>query len=140
MRTILLIITCIAIVSGIIGCGSSEIVINITSTGHTNDNRPFYVAVRSVEENVYVVESYQEVASKLFVTPPDKSILKTEPVYPGIEKELIVEPAPENQKLPLAIYLFLTKPGSDWKQIVRQPLPSSIAIELQGNRVVNLDY
>jgi hypothetical protein len=97
-----------------------------------NGGRPFYVVVRTVEPAAFTTESYDVVAEKVFATPADPSVVRTEIVYPGTGADFEV-PKPEAK--PLAVYFLFTSPGGNWKLIRRPPVPSDIEVELEKNRI-----
>jgi hypothetical protein len=115
------------------GCSSTRMTIYVDSTPETNGGRPFRAVVRTVEPSAYLTETYATVASKLFTTPPDGSILRSEVIYPGVEKEIELEKPQGN--VPLGIYFLFTQPGERWKTTRKAPLPSSVEIELGANEI-----
>lgn len=114
------------------GCSSTTMRVYVDSTADTNGGLPFYAVIRAVDQAAYVTDTYEAVAGKVFVNPADPSVLRTEVIYPGIEREIEIK-KPEN--LPIGIYFLFTKPGEKWKTAVRQPLPSTVEIELAGNQI-----
>ena len=133
MKSIATKICLFLLIAFLAGCGSKNITINISSTPETNERRLFYVVVRSVEEKAFLVEGYQTIASKTLQAPPDKSVLASEPIYPGQDREIIVK-KPENKAI--AVYFLFTNPGDKWKLLVPKPLPSDYEIGLDGNQIV----
>ncbi len=121
--------------AGASGCASSStMTIRIAPAPETNDGLPFYAVVRTVEQAAYVTDTYDAVASRVFANPADPSVVRTEVIYPGVEKEIEVE---KPKALPLGIYFLFTNPGERWKTSVRQPVPDSVEIELAKNEIQN---
>jgi hypothetical protein len=114
------------------GCSSNKLKIEVNSTIETNEGRPFYAVVRQVEQATYVTDGYDIVAAKVFVNPPDPSVLRSEVVYPGKTLELTV---PKSETAPIAVYFLFSRPGERWKMSRVQPLPSSLTIELDKNQI-----
>lgn len=112
------------------GCASSQLSIVVQSSKDTNDQRPFYVLVRSIDQPTYVAEAYQSVARR--VMKPDDSVLKAEVIYPGIKTQLDV---PRQEKTPVAVYFLLTDPTGEWKTLIEQPLPGTVQILLGPSRI-----
>ncbi len=122
-----------AIVALLAGCGSDRFTVKIDAKPDANAGQPFYVVVRSTEQAEYVTESYESVAARVFATPPDASVLKSEVVYPGETRKLAFDkPAKADT---LGIYFLFTKPGEKWKTARAAPLPSSVDVEISGNTI-----
>ena len=62
----------------------------------------------------------------------EKTVLKAEVVYPGANKELVVEKPKEGG---LGVYFLFTKPGEHWKTARNAPLPDKIAVTLGTNQI-----
>jgi hypothetical protein len=114
------------------GCGGAKMSVKVDAKPDANGGQPFYMVVRQAEEAQYVTEDYGVIASKVFATPADPSVIKSEVIYPGATKSLSFE-KPKDK--PVAIYFLFTKPGDRWKTARPQPLPSSVDIELSGNTI-----
>ncbi len=114
------------------GCSSTKTTIEVESTQETNGGRPFYVVVRAIDQAVFVTDGYDVVAQKVFQQPPDKSVLRSEVVYPGKTLEFKVD---KPEVTPLAVYFLFNSPGDKWKTSYSQPVPSSVGIELDGNQI-----
>lgn len=112
------------------GCASSQLSIVVQSSKDTNEQRPFYVLVRSVDQPTYVAEAYQSVARR--VMAPDDSVLKAEVIYPGMKKQIDV---PRQEKTPVAVYFLLTSPSGEWKTLIEQPLPGTVQLQLGASRI-----
>jgi hypothetical protein len=132
MRRSSLLLAVVALLLISTGCGSSHVTVRVDSTPETNEGRPFYMVVRSVESAAFVTEGYDSVASKVFATPKDQTVLASAVIFPGIEQSVEVE---KPQALPLAVYFLFSKPGERWKTTRTLPVPTSVDIELAGNEI-----
>jgi hypothetical protein len=111
---------------------TSSLRVGIQSTLNTNEGKPLYVMVRSVGGNTFLSEDYDTVAQKLFSFPRDETVLHRESIFPGKTAEFTL-PQPEDTDI--AIYVFFTKPGENWRVSVRKPLPGDVLLELGSNNI-----
>lgn len=134
-------IVVLGIVAGIGGCGKKripppQILFAIKSKDDTNDGRLFYVAIRSVKANQFLIESYQGAAGMIFTDTQNSSILATRAILPGEKKEIKVIKPDQHE---VGVYCFFTKPGDPWKILLEQPLREKYEIVLDNNRIVQSD-
>lgn len=115
------------------GCSSTGMTIYVDAAPGTNDGQPFFALVRQVDEAAFVTEPYETVAAKVFAVPADESVLKSAVIYPGATHAIELEQKPNGK--PLAVYFLFSKPDEKWKISRAQPLPDSIEVELDGNRI-----
>ena len=137
MKSILCVLILFIGMSLVTGCSSAPITISIESEPDANEQRPFYVVVRSIDKVTYLVEDYQTVTTKVFQTPPDPSILVSEPIHPGEDKDIVLEE--EKTKTPLALYFLFTNPGDRWKTFLPAPVEADVCIELGKNQIKSQD-
>ncbi|MHC4391765.1 MAG: hypothetical protein ACYS22_10700 [Planctomycetota bacterium] len=109
------------------GCASSEMSIDVFSETKTNEGRPFHVVVRTVPTSEFASETYESIAAMPYAKPVDESILVADYVFPGVEKEIVID---KPDRYPVAVYFLLTKPGSRWKTQFALPLEDSAEIYL----------
>jgi hypothetical protein len=114
------------------GCSSDKVTVTIASDDDCNGGKPFYVVMRQIEEATYVTDSYETIVTKVFSSPPDPTVVKSEVIFPGVKSKLVVQ---KNQTVPLAIYFLFATPGERWKISKPSPVPSSIDIELGKNDI-----
>lgn len=130
-------LSALALVALTAGCSSGpsdHVAVSIDTTHETNAGRPFYLVVRQVDERIYLIETYEDVADKVFSTPPDASICHKEVVFPGERGEPIAVKKPEGSQ-PVAFYFLFTAPGARWKTLVANPLPDEIRFELGPSEI-----
>lgn len=113
----------------------SSLRVGVQSTVNMNDGKPLYLVVRSVSGNSFLSEDYDAVAQKVFSFPRDESILYRESIFPGNATEFTIDRPEEGD---IAIYVFYTKPGENWRVALRKPLPSDVLIELGTNNIKSM--
>ena len=113
----------------------SSLRVGVQSTVHMNDCKPLCLVVRSVSGNSFLTEDYDAVAQKVFSYPRDESILHRESIFPGSATEFTIDRPEEGD---IAIYVFFTKPGDNWRVALRKPLPSDVLIELGHNNIKSM--
>ena len=123
------------------GCGGKhvpppEIVFTIESESETNQGQPFYCAMRSVNANQFLSESYDGVAALLFVNPPDASVLASLVLLPGEEQEIKLK---RPDKVDIGFYCFFTEPGDPWKIRLDQPLGEEYEVVLGENNILEAE-
>jgi hypothetical protein len=128
-----LLIGCI-LLSGVVpfmdSCGGkhvppAEIVFIIESESETNQGEPFYCAFRSVNQNQFLTDSYDGVATMLFANPPDSSVLASLVLLPGEEQEIKIK-RPDKVDIP-------------WKIKLDQPLGEEYEVALGENNIVEAE-
>jgi len=112
------------------GCSGKQVKFVIKPSEDANGRRPVYVLVRNVDDKTYLEESYQAVAAK--VMAPDDTVLGSEVVFPGVEKEIEIDKPEEGS---LGVYVLFTHPSGEWKKRLETPLPSKVEICLSGSRL-----
>lgn len=113
-----------------------QLTLVVKSNSGTNNGVPFHIALRSVDTQVFLTDSYQDVAEVIFSTPPDTSVLGTAAIIPGSKREISVN-RPED--MPVGIYCLFTEPGEEWKMMLSQPLYSKYTISLEQNRIIETE-
>ncbi len=111
-------------------CQPSTLHLSIKSPPGTNQGRPLYMLVRKVDAKQYAVESYGEVAPRVF--QPDENVVMSELIYPGTIQRVKVKIPPES---PLAVSFLFTAPDGTWQTFVNAPVPASLDIELLEGRI-----
>ncbi|UQA56288.1 hypothetical protein [Polyangium aurulentum] len=115
----------------LVGCASSpKVALRISPASDTNDRRPCYVLVRTVDTKTYMGDSYATIAS--MVMTPDDSVVASALVFPGTPKELTLSPPQKGQ---LAVYVLFTYPSGDWKTLLPSPSPEQVEIKLGQHRL-----
>jgi len=123
------------------GCGSKHvpppaIVFSIESESDTNQGQPFHCAMRSVNANQFLSESYDGVANMLFANPPNASVLASLVILPGEDQEIkIIKP----DKVDIGLYCFFTEPGEPWKIRLDQPLGDEYEVVLGEDRILEAE-
>ena len=118
---------------GGMGCSSTGMTIYVDAAEGTNEGQPFYAVVREIDDAAYVTEAYETVASKVFATPADPTVLKSVVIYPGSDAVIELENKPNGKKV--GVYFLFSRPDERWKMSRAQPLPDSIEVELEGSRI-----
>lgn len=113
------------------GCVPSQITINVLAAPNTNQSRPLYMVVRTVDPKAYLSQSYDEVVEK--VVKPDESVLHTAVVYPGANRQVRVKVP---QPLPVAVAFLFTSPDGAWQTLLEAVVPGTVDIELEGSRII----
>jgi len=113
-----------------------QLTIIVKSNSGTNKGVPFHVALRTVDTQIFLTDSYQDIAQLIFSTPPDTSVLGTAAIIPGSTREISVN-KPED--MPVGIYCLFTEPGEEWKMMLSQPLHSKYTISLEQNRIIDTE-
>jgi hypothetical protein len=136
-RLVIAAIVILAIAAVIGSCGKKpvpppQILFEIESDDDTNGGRSFYIAIRSVNHSQFLADSYQDVANMIFTNPADSSVLATQVILPGEDKEIIVV---KPDKDVIGFYCFFTDPGDPWKIMLDQPLGEEYEIVLKKNRI-----
>lgn len=126
-----------SVISGVSGCGKKQVAppqikFTIKSKDNTNAGRPFYIAIRNVNANQFLTDTYQGVAEEIFSDPPSPSVLAAQAIVPG-EKLKIKVPKPDQNDV--GIYCFFTDPSDPWKVLLQQPLADKYKIVLDMNRI-----
>ncbi|HEX8704164.1 MAG TPA: hypothetical protein VF815_35355 [Myxococcaceae bacterium] len=111
-------------------CQPSTLQLSIKAPPGTNQGRPLYMLVRKVDPKQYAIESYGEVAPRVF--QPDENVVMSELIYPGTIQRLKVK-IPEES--PLAVSFLFTAPDGTWQTFVNTPVPGSLDIELLEGRI-----
>ncbi len=114
------------------GCETTTFYIEVDSETDTNQGRPVYVVVRRVDETAFLTETYEEVASSVFKTPQDPTLVLKEALIPGESWETEME-IPTDPRI--AIYFMFTEPGDRWKTLLKQPYPDGVSFELSKNQI-----
>jgi hypothetical protein len=111
-------------------CGAPHLTVNVRSPAGTNQGRPLYMVVRTVDSKKYLSETYADVAAK--VVAPDDSVIETAVVYPGGEKSLRVK-IPEETSV--AVSFLFTAPDGAWQALLDAPVPRSVDFDLLESRI-----
>lgn len=112
------------------GCGAPHLTVNVRSPAGTNQGRPLYMVVRTVDSKKYLSETYSDVAAK--VVAPDDSVIETAVVYPGGEKSLRVKIPKETS---VAVSFLFTSPDGAWQALLDAPVPRSVDFDLLESRI-----
>ena len=125
------------LVAGAGGCGKKQVAppqikFTIKSKDDTNAGRPFYIAIRNVNANQFLTDTYQGVAEKIFSDPPSPSVLAAQAIVPGEKLKIRVLKPDQND---VGIYCFFTEPSDPWKILLQQPLADKYKIVLDLNKI-----
>jgi hypothetical protein len=112
------------------GCVPGQLTINVRAAPNTNQSRPVYMVVRTVDPKAYLSQSYDEVVSK--VVSPDDAVLHSSVVYPGKTRQVSVRVP---QALPVAVSFLFTSPDGAWQTLLDAMVPGTVDIELEGSRI-----
>jgi len=107
----------------------------VTADYQTNDSHLFYFVVRNTNEKQFMLESYQDVASKAFADPPTPGILGVFSIVPGTKQTYTVSPPADGA---IALYFLLTQPGLQWKELLAIPFEEKYEINLEANSQVKI--
>mgnify|MGYP006272787227 CR=1 FL=1 len=100
-----------------------------------NDGHLVYMVVRSVNQKQFIDETYAQVASKVFPSTEDPTLIGVHPISPGERKEIkLTAPA----KGPIAVYFMFTDPGPYWKTLLNTPIESRYGISLPNRNTVEI--
>ncbi|MHC1724550.1 MAG: hypothetical protein AB9866_00755 [Syntrophobacteraceae bacterium] len=119
------------------GCSSRrppppQMKLHVKSDKAINDGQLFYLVVRAATDKQFLTDSYQTVAGIVFADPPDKTIIGSHVIYPGLTQEFKMILPEEN---PLAFYFLFTNPGDQWKKLIDQPLDSAYDIKINKDGI-----
>src|SRR5277367_6483286 len=110
VAALLVLVAGVAFVAG--GCSSTKCDVVVESTPDTNNGKPFYAVVRNVEQATFVVDTYETVSGLVFAEPPDKTVLSSTVIYPGLKAKLTFT---KPEAVPIGVYFLFTQPGERWK-------------------------
>lgn len=113
------------------GCATT-LHVRVDTSADTNQGRPIYMLIRSVDGQALVSEDYDEAAARVFALPADPTVKKVQAILPGQTVNLSM-PRPEEGAL--ALYFFFTNPGSKWRVPLEAPLPTEVIVELGENNI-----
>lgn len=116
------------------GCGIPMLQLTVTADGDVNQQRTFYMLVRTVDSKQYLTESYAAVAAQ--VVTPDASVLASA-ILPS--RTPVPLKIPITDAKPLAIYFLFTTPAGDWKTLLEPPLPKHLMIALGPGRIAKIE-
>lgn len=122
----------------LVGCSSDPIAppvlgFEVTADPQTNNNRLFYLVVRSANEKQFMLEGYQDVAQKAFSDPPDAGVLGVFPIIPGTTQNYTVNQPAQGT---IALYFLFTQPSLQWKKLLGLPFEEEYNIDLKENSQV----
>ena len=105
----------------------------VTADAQANDNRLFYFVARATNEKQFMLESYEDIASKAFSDPPDAGVLGIFSIVPGTTQSYTVNQPAQGT---IALYFLFTDPGLQWKKLLGTPLDEKYSIELKDTSQV----
>lgn len=98
-----------------------------------NNGQLFYLVVRAVTDKQFLTESYQTVAGLVFADPPDKTVISSHVILPGITQEFqVIQP----EESPVGFFFMLTEPGDQWKKLIEQPLAKEYMIRIHKGGIM----
>jgi len=127
----------IAVAVSCFGCSSRrppppQMKLHVDSDQATNNGQLFYLVVRGVTDKQFLSDSYQAVAATVFADPPDKTVIGTHVVLPGLQQLFqVIQP----EETPVAFYFLFTNPGDQWKKIIDQPLAKDYNIKIRKDEI-----
>lgn len=108
---------------------------DVNANIQTNNGGLFYFIVRSANEKQFMMESYQDVASKTFSDPPDPEVLGVFSVVPGTKQRCTVGQPAQGA---VALYFLFTQPGLQWKKLLSMPFKNKYNIDLKANSQIDI--
>ncbi|MGZ4953760.1 MAG: hypothetical protein ACXV8Q_01495 [Methylobacter sp.] len=112
-----------------------SLVFDVKADSQANNGGLFYFIVASVNEKQFMLESYQNVASKAFSSPPDPSALGIFSIVPGTKQQCVVSQPAQGT---VALFFLFTQPGSQWKKLLSMPFETKYDINLRANSQVEI--
>lgn len=119
------------------GCSSRrppppQMKLQVKSDQAVNEGQLFYMVLKASTDKQFLTDSYQGVAGIVFADPPDKSVIGSLVIYPGLTQDFqVIQP----EESPLAFYFLFTNPGDQWKKLIDQPLASAYNIRINKNDI-----
>ena len=115
------------------GCAKTTTQLVVDAPETANDGAPLHMMIRSIPDSLEQ-ETYEQVAAKMFVQPPDESVLASQPVFPG---ERFALSLPDVGKGDIVLYFFFTAPDpkDGFRVPIRKPIPAEVFIELGEHKV-----
>ncbi len=138
MARLVSIVALLAVVVFCFGCSSRrppppQMKLFVESEQAMNNGQLFYLVVRAVTDKQFLTESYQTVAGLVFADPPDKTVISSHVVLPGINQEFqVIQP----EESPVGFFFMLTEPGDQWKKLVEQPLAKEYVIRIHKDGIM----
>ena len=122
----------LALLSGC-GGGTKQVRLTIVPSKDMNETRSCYLLARAVDEKLYGVESYDDVAAKAM--SPDASVSRAVVVLPGVKQEITV-PVPEKGRIAVYALLRRFRPAREVMDLPPQQraLPPDVATDLANPR------
>ena len=116
------------------GCANTTKIF-VKSTEQTNGGSTLYVVLRNVDAKVAASDRYQDIVAKVFVDPPDATLVASQPIFPGNTITLTVK---EGEVKDLDVCFLFTNPGPTWRVPIHGPLPSEVYVELGENQIARV--
>lgn len=115
------------------GCAVTTTQVIVDAPETMNQGAPLHMMIRAIPDSLEQ-ESYEQVAAKMFVQPPDESVVASQPVFPG---ERLALSLPDVGKGDIVLYFFFTTPDpkDGFRVPIRKPIPAEVFIELGENKV-----
>jgi hypothetical protein len=122
-----------AIAVGATGCAQTTTQIIIDAPETANGGSPMHMMIRAIPDSLEQ-ETYEQIASKMFMQPPDETIIATQPIFPGERSAISL---PDAGKGDIVLYFFFTvpEPKDGFRVPIRKPIPAEIFIELGERKV-----
>lgn len=136
MGVLVFFLAAILLLGSAVGCGWRKppkpemITFHFKPDDTTNDGQPVYVVIRTVNKKQFLIEDYDEIANAVYADPPDKNLLAWHTLLPGKKEKIQVE-KPEDAAI--GVYALFTKPGENWKVMLKTPLESKYKLMLNQN-------
>lgn len=110
----------------------------ITAGKDTNHGGPLYVVIRKLEQAKFLADDYDSIADRLFIEPPDPSVLRTAIVRPG--KAMTVE---ADRNLAdgeiLGVYFLFSVPGDAWRMAILDRRIRRVNIVLGSSSILSAE-
>jgi hypothetical protein len=115
------------------GCSKTTTQLVVDAPEAMNDGAPLHMMIRAIPDSLEQ-ETYEQVAAKMFVQPPDESVIASQPVFPG---ERFALSLPDVGKGDIVLYFFFTSPDpkDGFRVPIRKPIPAEVFIELGEHKV-----
>lgn len=119
--------------TGVMGCAQTTTRVIIDVPESTNEGSPLHMMIRAIPDSLEQ-ETYEQAAAKMFVQPPDESIVATQPVFPGERAAISL---PDVGKSDVVLYFFFTTPDpkDGFRVPIRRPIPAEIFVVLGEHKV-----
>jgi predicted component of type VI protein secretion system len=111
--------------------------LDITAGKDANQGGTFYVVVRKIDQAGFLADDYDAIADRLFVEPPDPSVLRKVIVRPGSALTVDADRAGDGEVL--GVYFLLSVPGDAWRLAIGDRKIDRVRIVLGASGIVSAE-